>query len=186
MARAIAPGEWVEGRNVRLRLVEPSDCNERYVTWLNDPDVSRYLETRWTPQTIDTVRAFVEGMVDSPHSYLFGIFEITSASHVGNVKLGPIDPHHLYADVSYFIGERSAWGKGYGTEAVRLATAFAFERLGLHRVQAGFYETNRGSQRVLEKAGFRFEGRLSKKLRQGDGAPWEDHLWFGALRDDWR
>jgi RimJ/RimL family protein N-acetyltransferase len=184
--RVIAPGEWLEGRLVRLRLVELSDCTERYVAWLADPEVNRYLETRWTPQTMESIRGFVSSMLASPHSYLFGIFPRASGQHIGNVKVGPIDPHHLYADVSYFLGERDAWGKGYGTDAVRVATKFGFERCGLHRIQAGFYETNVGSQRVLEKAGFVFEHRQSKKLRQREDAPWEDHLWYAALRDTWR
>jgi [ribosomal protein S5]-alanine N-acetyltransferase len=185
MKRVIAPGEWLERSPVRLRLVELADCTEYYVKWLQDPEVNRYLETRWTEQTIDTIRDFVSGMVNSPHSYLFAIVD-PDGRHVGNIKLGPIEPRHLYADVSYFLGARSAWGKGYATVAVRMATRFGFDRLGLNRVQAGFYETNVGSHRVLEKAGFTYEGRLLKKLRQTETAAWEDHLWYGAVRDTWR
>lgn len=185
MSRAIQPGQWIEGNAVRLRLVELADCTNVYVGWLEDREVNRYLETRWTPQTLDTVREFVGQMVNSPHSYLFAIVERATGKHVGNVKVGPVESRHLYADVSYFIGDRDAWGKGYGTEAVRLATRFGFDALGLHRIQAGFYETNVGSQRVLEKAGFAYEGRLHKKLRQDVGGAWEDHLWFAALRDTW-
>lgn len=183
MVRAIKPGEWLVRDDVRLRLVELSDCGDRYVSWLLDPDVNRYLETRWAEQTLDTVRSFVSSMIASPDSYLFAIF--VADQHIGNVKLGPVESRHLYADVSYFIGERSAWGKGYATTAVRLATRFGFERLGLHRVQAGFYESNVGSQRVLEKAGFLYEGRLKSKLRQSRDSAWEDHLWYGALRESW-
>lgn len=186
MARVIAPREWIVGPKLRLRLVELADCTERYVAWLNDPEVSRYLETRFTVQTLETIRSFVAGMVESPHSYQFAICENEGERHVGNVKVGPVDPHHAYADVSYFLGERDTWGKGYGTEAVRLATRFGFERLGMHRMQAGLYETNVGSRRVLEKAGYAYEGRLLKKLRQHEGAPWEDHEWFSAFRDTWK
>jgi RimJ/RimL family protein N-acetyltransferase len=189
--RAIQPGElltagWTDGRQggVSLRLVTLADANERYVGWLRDPEVYRYLETRYSEQTLESVRAFVGSMVDSPHSYLFAIVENVSSLHVGNVKIGPVSPHHSFADVSYFIGERSAWGKGYGTGAVRLVTQFGFERLGLHRCQAGLYESNIGSQRVLEKAGYTYEGRLTKQLRLDDR--WEDHVWFGALRETWR
>ena len=185
MTRVIAPGEWLERGPVRLRLVELTDCTERYVGWLEDPEVNRYLETRWTEQNLETIRAFVGGMVNSPHSYLFAIVD-PRGEHVGNIKLGPVEPRHLYADVSYFLGDRAAWGKGYATIAVRMVTRFGFDRVGLNRVQAGFYETNVGSHRVLEKAGFTYEGRLLKKLRQTDGAPWEDHLWYGAVRGTWQ
>ena len=184
MTRAIEPGEKFTGEKVYLRLVELSDCTERYVAWLADPEVNQYLETRYAPQTLDMIRAFVGGMIESPHSYLFAICEMNGDRHVGNVKIGPIVPRHLFADVSYFIGEREAWGKGYGSEAVRLVTKIGFERLGLHRCQAGLYESNVGSHRLLEKAGYTYEGRLLKQLRIEDR--WEDHVWFGALKDTWR
>jgi len=191
MIRLIQPGEWLEGRRIRLRLVELSDCSERYLAWLEDPEVNRYLETRWTKQSIETIRAFVTSMLESPHSYLFAIVAKDTERHVGNVKLGPIDNYHLYADVSYFIGDRDAWGKGFATDSVVTATRFGFDRCKLHRVQAGFYETNVGSQRVLEKSGFKYEMKNEKKLRQrasdeGGAGNWEDHLWYGALADAWK
>lgn len=181
--RAIGPGELLRGDRVGLRLVTLDDVSDRYVGWLRDPEVHKYLETRFSEQTLESVRGFVASMVESPHSYLFAIVENGSGTHVGNVKIGPVNPHHAFADVSYFLGERASWGKGYGTEAVRLVTRFGFERLGLHRCQAGLYASNIGSQRVLEKAGYTYEGRLAKQLRLGDA--WEDHVWFGALRETW-
>lgn len=183
--RVIQPGERLGGdgaTGVSLRLLELADCTERYVAWLADPHVNEFLETRYAEQSLASIQSFVASMLDSPHSYLFAILE-ASGRHVGNIKIGPVVPRHLYADVSYLIGERDAWGKGYGTEAVRIVTRFGFERLGLHRCQAGLYESNVGSHRVLEKAGYTLDGRLAKQLRIGDR--WENHVWFGALRDTW-
>lgn len=184
-ARAIGPEEWLEGTNVRLRLVTLADCKQRYVDWLQDPEVNRYLETRFVPQTIETVTSFVRGISVSPHSYLFAIVDRETSLHVGNATLGHINPFHLFADVSYFVGDRNAWGRGLATDAVRVVTRFGFERLGLHRIQAGFYETNIASRKVLEKAGFRYEQTLRKKLRQSESSSWEDHVYVGALRDEW-
>ncbi len=182
MSRVILPRETLDGSRVSLRLCELGDVSERYVAWLRDPEVNRYLETRWSEQSLESVRSFVASMVESPHSYLFAILD-KSAEHIGNIKVGPVVTAHAFADVSYFIGDRSAWGKGYATEAVRLATQFGFSRLNLHRLQAGLYETNVGSFKVLERAGYTYEGRLLKQLRGEAG--WEDHVWFGALRERW-
>lgn len=182
-ARVIAPGEVLAGERVSLRLVTLDDCNERYVGWLADPDVNRWLETRYAVQTLEMIRSFVAGMLESPHSYLFAIVENASKEHIGNAKIGPVVPRHLFADVSYFIGERHAWGKGYGTEAVRLVTRFGFERLGLNRCQAGIYESNASSGRLLEKAGYTREGLLRKQLWTGER--FEDHIWYGALKGEW-
>ncbi len=182
--RKIQTHERFRGAKVTLRLVTLEDCTERYVSWLQDPEVSRYLETRWSEQSLESVRAFVSATLASEHSDLFAIVENASGSHVGNIKVGPIQPRHGYADVSYFLGDRATWGRGLATEAIAIATFLAFERLGLHRVQAGLYEGNAASGRALEKVGYTLEGRMRKQLVGPHG--WEDHLWYGLLREDWR
>ena len=115
-------------------------------------------------------------MLASADSYLFAIVESDTNVHVGNIKLGPINAHHAFADVSYFIGETDRHGRGYATEAIKLATAFGFERLGLHRLQAGLYAGNIGSAKALEAAGYTREGTLRAQLKNAD-AGWEDHVW---------
>lgn len=185
--RLIRPEERFVGSLVTLRLLALDDCTETYVAWLEDEEVKRFLETRWNPQTLASVRSFVAGMVDSPDSYLFAILERASGRHVGNIKVGPIHARHGYADVSYFIGDRAAWGKGLATEAIRIATGLAFARLGLHRVQAGLYASNVGSGRALEKVGYSREGVQRRQLRLTAEEPgvWEDHVWYGLLRSEW-
>ncbi len=179
--RQIKAGELFVGKRTRLRLLTVDDVHARYVRWLNDRDVSRYLETRFSLQNEETVRAFVASMVESSDSYLFAILDAADGAHVGNLKIGPINKHHRFADVSYFIGERTRWGKGLATDAIATSVTIAFDRLDLHRVQAGIYEGNGGSGKALERAGFTLEGRFAKQLSTGDGK-WEDHLWYGRVR----
>lgn len=185
MARRVEVDERFVGSRITLRLVTLADCTDRYVAWLEDPEVNRYLETRWSTQDLASVRSFVAGMLERDDSYLFAIVDNSAGSHVGNIKLGPIQPRHAFADVSYFIGERSAWGKGFASEAIRMVAGIAFERLDLHRVQAGLYEGNVGSARALEKAGFTMENRQRKQLRGAGPDAWEDHVWYGLLREEW-
>ena len=49
----------IDAKRIFLRPLEKADCTNLYVSWLNDPEVNRYLETRHTPQTLETVEAFV-------------------------------------------------------------------------------------------------------------------------------
>jgi RimJ/RimL family protein N-acetyltransferase len=182
-SRRVEPEERFPGRLVTLRLATLADCTPTYVAWLNDPAVNRHLETRWREQSLESVRAFVRDQLAAPYSYLFAILENARERHVGNIKIGPIDPQHLCADISYFLGDRSTWGRGYSTEAVGLVVDLGFSRLDLHRLQAGTYATNQASGRVLEKAGFRPEGIWRRQLRGPEG--WEDHLFYGILREEW-
>jgi ribosomal-protein-alanine N-acetyltransferase len=86
------------------------------------------------------------------------------------------------AYLGYWIDEAHG-GRGYTTEAVRQAVGHAFERAGLHRVQAAVIPRNAGSLRVLGKVGFREEGLALRYLRIA-GA-WEDHKLFAVTREEW-
>jgi ribosomal-protein-alanine N-acetyltransferase len=86
------------------------------------------------------------------------------------------------ANLGYEIAEKHN-GKGYATDAVRLATGHAFEALGLHRVQAGTLLHNIRSQRVLERNGFRREGVALRYLRIA--GEWQDHVIFATTAEEW-
>jgi spore coat polysaccharide biosynthesis protein SpsF len=176
--------ECLQGDLVQLRLLAAEDCNERYVQWLQDPEVNQFLETRWQTQTLDTVRAFVASMVSDPASYLFGIFIDSGQRHLGNLKIGPVNKHHGFADISFFIGERVFWGKGIATDAIRTATRCGFERMKLHRIQAGVYASNVGSARALERVGYQREGRLRSRVLGPNGR--EDLYGYGILAGELR
>lgn len=86
------------------------------------------------------------------------------------------------AYLGYWIDEAHG-GRGHATDAVRQAVSFAFERAGLHRVQAAVIPRNAPSIRVLEKAGFREEGYAQRYLLIG--GRWEDHRLFAVTREEW-
>lgn len=176
----IHPEDTFTGEAAALRLIRLEDCTSTYVAWLNDPQVNRYLETRWHKQDIEAVRSFVARMIASPADQLFAILDLASGRHVGNLKIGPIVDPHGYADISYFIGYRGAWGRGLATDAIRIACRIGFDVLGLHRLQAGVYSGNPASARALEKAGFSFEGTLRQQLIGPEGR--EDLLWYGLVQ----
>jgi ribosomal-protein-alanine N-acetyltransferase len=73
--------------------------------------------------------------------------------------------------------------RGLMTEAVRAATSFAFTTAELHRVQAAVMPNNAGSQRVLEKAGYRREGLAERYLFIA--GVWEDHILFAVTTEEW-
>ncbi|MFA6761013.1 MAG: GNAT family protein [Sulfuricurvum sp.] len=170
-----------------LKSLRESDCNENYLSWLNDTEVNRFLETRWYLQTIKSIKVFVNDINQSDHSYLFGIFYKESGSkssvHIGNIKIGPIDKFYSYADISYFVGDRNYWGMGIATDATKAILKFGFEVIGLHRIQAGVFASNIGSIRVLEKIGFVLEGNFRQQLYTKDSC--DDHLFYGILRAEW-
>lgn len=145
---------------IRIRQISLEDCTSEYVRWLNDPEVNKYLETRWIAQDIDSVREFVKAQRENNHSILFAIEETDTESHIGNIKIGPINLNHRHADISYFIGNKNMWRKGFATEAIGLILKCGFEDLRLHRIEAGCYAAAIGSWKALENNGFKREGDL--------------------------
>ena len=105
----------------------------------------------------------------------------------GTLLLGGLTLSHVQRGVTqscslgYWMGERYA-GKGYMTDAVRVALSFAFDALRLHRVEAACLPHNLASIRLLEKVGFAREGYARRYLCI-DGR-WQDHLLFAIVSDD--
>lgn len=173
---------FLEGERLYLREVRPSDVNEAYYRWMNDPEVTRYLESRFYPNSLEKLQEYVAAKLGDRDNVFLAIVLKEGDRHIGNVKLGPIDWIHRVADMGFLIGERSAWGQGYAPEAVRLVAEYAFTVLNLRKVTGGCYETNQGSVRVLEKAGFEREGvRPQHFFSEGR---YVDCLLFGKIREE--
>ena len=85
------------------------------------------------------------------------------------------------AGMGYWIDE-AAGSRGHATSAVQLAACFAFEHLGLHRLEPAVMPRNARSNRVMEKAGFRREGLAVRYLRIA--GVWEDHSLYGMTAED--
>jgi len=144
------------------RTLEVDDVTQCYVDWLNDPKINRFLETRFDHQTIDSCKLYVTAMASSPAHNLFGIYLCDTGKHIGNVKLGFINPHHQRAQLSLFVGEQECWGQGYATETINAITAWGFNDLGLEKIDAGCSEENLGSLRAFLKSGYQVEGFFRK------------------------
>jgi RimJ/RimL family protein N-acetyltransferase len=171
------------GGLVSLRKLGADDVGGRYVGWMRDPDVTRHLEARFADSSEPALRRWVEEHGSRADTLLFAIVENATGRHVGNLKVGPLDPHHATADVGLLIGERDCWGRGYGTEAIRLATAAAFERLGARKLTASCYADNAASARAFVAAGWREEGVRPAQFVLDDGRP-QDQVLLGILRGE--
>lgn len=171
--------ERLSGEKIILRNISENDGNITYLSWLNDYAVNRYLETRWSEQTLEGIRAYISAMISSPKDILLAIEVRESGKHVGNIKLGGIDYNNSNANIGYFVGEKDCWGTGIATEAVSLISDYAFNVLNLHRIYAGIIEGHNASRRVLEKNGFELEGNMR------DACKFENrfvsHIYYGKV-----
>jgi ribosomal-protein-alanine N-acetyltransferase len=161
------------------RRLEAGDVGARYVAWMNDPEVVRFLESRYQRQSEADVRDFVARQAAREDTLFLGIFLRDGGSHIGNVKISPIVRRHARAELGILIGERDAWGRGYASEAIAAVASYGFSELKLGKITAGCYGSNRGSRTAFVKAGFAIEG-VRPAQYDLDGV-WDDECLLGLL-----
>lgn len=101
---------------------------------------------------------------------------------IGVVRLWRISDRNRSAMLTIFIGERSHWGQGYGSDALRLVLREAFGPLDLHRVELHVFDFNRRAIRSYEKVGFVQEGVRRQALLRG--TRYHDILVMGITREE--
>jgi len=170
---------FLAGKRLYLREVRPEDVNENYYRWMNDPEITRYLESRFYPNSMTGLREYVTNKLSDQDNVFLAIVLKENDRHIGNIKLGPINWIHRFADIGLLIGEKDCWGKGHATDAIRLVVNYSFNTLNLHKLTAGCYDLNIGSIKAFQKAGFVTEGVRKQQFYYG-GA-YIDHVLLGLV-----
>ena len=154
---------------------------QEYVDWLNNPQINRFLETRFVTQTLDTVSEYVQNVIKSSNEWLFAALD--GDKHIGNLHL-TVYPRHNYCFIGYFIGDASNWGHGRSIEINQFSLQFSFEKLGVDRVEGGAYASNIFSIKAMLQAGFIQEGIRRKSVILRDGKR-DDSYVLGILREEY-
>ena len=124
------------------------------------------------PYSIADAQAFIDSTKEQTPQMSFGIF--FRQELCGVISLVPLqDVYRKSAEIGYWLGE-PFWNKGIGTLAVKLITSYGFRQLNLKRVQAGIFEYNKASMKVLEKNGYRKEGIFRQSICK-NGQFWDEH-----------
>src|SRR5579859_5185179 len=153
---------FLVGERVYLRPLEPAQDNHLYSTWLNDEEIRRYFSIYPTSDARGKER--LENLYKSFGHIIFGVALNSDNRLIGLVGLKDINTLNQSAEFYVIIGDRSAWGKGYGTEATNLMIRYGFMELNLNRIQTQDMEDNIGGWRADEKAGFKYEGTLREVI----------------------
>ena len=181
----------LSGRRVGLRPLAPEDFGSWKAVRRHNAKWLEPWEPQRSPDGTDPVgdrRAF--GMRCSARDrecqlgtgWGFGIF-------LGPVLIGEINLSNVVrgafqnAHVGYWV-DRDHAGQGYIPEALVVLARFAFETVGLHRLQVSIVPRNRSSRRVVEKLDLRCEG-LAERYLEINGV-WEDHLRYAITAEEWR
>jgi RimJ/RimL family protein N-acetyltransferase len=121
---------------------------------------------------------------ESPNGLLFHLRTLEDERLIGFVAIHSIEWNNQAGLLSIGIGDAEYRGRGYGSDALRLALRYAFDELNLYRVGLDVIAGNAAAVRAYERAGFRREGAArGAVLRDGQR---QDRLFMGILREEWQ
>jgi RimJ/RimL family protein N-acetyltransferase len=175
----------LQGRRVFLRPFERSDA-ETYRRWR--ADAAPMSLAGWSdraPLSLAEVEGRIERLATDhgKEGFSFLICLLDDERPIGEAMLFGIDRANGNAGLGIFIGEPDEWGKGYGTDAVDVLVAFAFEELRVERVWLNVGTDNARARRSYEKAGFVHEGTL--RHDRYEGGRYTDGDMMSILREEW-
>ena len=173
-----------ETERIKLRKMTQEDI-PLYHKWRTDIDVQQTTNPYLDMYRYEETEAFVKNVIldgeSASKNYL--IVDKKTNEAIGITCLVNIDSKNRCAEMIIDIGEKSFWGKGYGSEAVTLLLDYAFLEMNLHRVELRVFATNERATRLYEGIGFAVEGRGREVLfRNG---MYHDLIYMGILQDEW-
>jgi RimJ/RimL family protein N-acetyltransferase len=169
----------LEGKLVNLKVLEKEDL-PLIAEWFNKPDVfgeynpliqmSRTeIEKDYEKRSFEQIEFLIEGKDGSKLGYIW--------------QFNVMHPAGKIPEIGYFLVPNER-GKGYCAEAVNIIVDYLFLSKNIERIQAQTDVRNLGSQKVLEKAGFKREGTLRKSFfMRGE---WRDAYIYSILREEWK
>jgi RimJ/RimL family protein N-acetyltransferase len=175
--------EALAGEHVVLRRHVPANL-AAFKRWYADPSVVRLTRYQDSPMRTDEIERFFAARALGSDSLAMAIHQREDGQLIGTCALSQLDADNGSALFHITIGEKDAWGHGYGTEATRLMIDHAFGGLGLHRVALTVFSFNERAIRSYRSVGFVVEGRAREAIwREGR---WWDEISMSLLDSDWK
>jgi ribosomal-protein-alanine N-acetyltransferase len=171
---------------LNLKEVTLEDCTDQYLSWLNDNEVNRYLESGFIQHDMKSLIDFVSGYLSNSKALFLAIRLLDNNKHIGNVKIDKINLNHKTGEYGILMGERSEWGKGYAKEASLAIIQLAFEKLGLQKINLGVIGSNTVALELYKKMGFTIEGVLRKNFYDKEQSVWVDEIRMGLLKEEFK
>ena len=172
----------IEGDVVVLRRHGRENL-EAFLRWYSDPEVAELTRYQDGPMRADEIERFFAARALGHDSLAMAIHIARTGRLIGSCAFSQLDSDNGSVLYHITIGEKDAWGQGYGTEATRMMLAHAFGTLGLHRVALSVFEFNERAIRSYLRVGFRIEGRSRQAIRRH--GRWWDEVHMSVLDGEW-
>lgn len=172
----------IETERLILRQWDLNDVND-IVEGLNNINVTKWMAGAPFPYTIDDAKYFIKNALENK-SYYFAIVLKSENKVIGGTQLTDINFSNGTACGGIWINEKYH-GFGYGTEAFGARIKFAFEDLGLRRLENGYFKDNEKSHKMQLRFGYKDEGIRRQRFISKATGKVEDEYITGLLKDEW-
>lgn len=171
------------GEKVRLREYKKADiaCAQKYI---NDSEVKNLLHPG-IPYlyTFEDEEKWFNTLSATKDVYSFAIETIEDNKYIGGCGINNINWKNSVSEVGIFIGDKDYWGKGYGTDAMKILIKFIFNQMNINKIKLKVFSFNERAIKSYEKCGFKKEGILRQEIfRNGK---YHDEIIMGILKSEY-
>ena len=168
-----------EGLKVKLRGIHNEKDLDTVWNWMNDVEVTQYLMTL-SPMSFAYEKEYFSKVGLDPNHKKFAIEDKKTGEFIGVMDLTKINFLHRHATTGSVIGNKTYWGKGFGSDAKMLVLNYAFNTLNLKNVFSEVYNFNKRSLGALRKTGYQVIGKQKKSVYCN--GQWHDKLLLCVTR----
>lgn len=154
------------GSRVYLRSLDENDATSDYASWMNDPEVNRFLVTK--SATRQSLSEYILKKNLQADALFLGIFLGEEDRHIGTIKLEPIDEAAHEATIAIMVGDKKSWGQGLGGEAMKILIDYACKALQITRISLVVFGSNVIAINAYVKLGFKETNRKTQAVHSGD------------------
>ncbi|PKO13249.1 MAG: GNAT family N-acetyltransferase [Chloroflexi bacterium HGW-Chloroflexi-10] len=174
----------LKGEKVQLVAVEADRDARNFVGWRKNSEYLRLMDAGVAKAfSVEKMKKWLEEDELSDENAFFMIRTLEDERLIGEIGLSDFKGNYVNAFVGISIGEPNDWGKGYGSDAMRIILRYAFTILNLHHVSLTVFDYNPRAIRSYEKVGFQYEG-VQRQFLNRDGKRWNMHR-MGILQREW-
>jgi ribosomal-protein-alanine N-acetyltransferase len=174
---------FLKGQRLYLRPLLEEDAEGEYLQWFNDEEVCRGNSHHVIPYTKEKILEYIRHARESSDEFILAIALKGNGKHIGNIAFQDINHIYRSADLTIIIGDKTAWGKGYGLEAANLLLQHGFNSMNLHRISCATYDTNQAMKKLALSLGMKEEGRrIQAAYKNGN---YIDVIEYGILKSDY-
>ncbi|OGF22233.1 hypothetical protein A3D45_00740 [Candidatus Falkowbacteria bacterium RIFCSPHIGHO2_02_FULL_42_9] len=172
----------LKGEKVILRPINIKEA-AHYLRWIKDGQVNKFLIIDGRGLTLEKEKKIIKQFLGHKAKMNWSIYT-QDGGHIGTTGLHDIDSKkHFKAMWGIFIGDKSYWGQGLGTDVLKTVLKYCFGKLKLNRIELGVFKFSPRGQRCYEKCGFRVEGIKRQAIKKN--GKFIDEIIMSITKDDY-